>query len=48
MQTESEEHLIRLFQCANLCAIHGRRVTVQPKDYQLTRRISQDLKMLKD
>jgi len=39
MQEASEAYLIGLFEDANLCAIHGKRVTVMPKDIQLARRI---------
>jgi len=35
----SEAYLTRLFEDANLCAIHGRRVTIMPKDMQLALRI---------
>jgi len=39
LQEASEAHLVGLFEDANLCAIHGKRVTVMPKDMQLARRI---------
>lgn len=39
LQEASEAHLIGLFEDCNLCAIHGRRVTIMPKDMQLARRI---------
>ena len=39
MQEAAEAHLVGLFQDANLGAIHGKRVTVMPKDMQLARRI---------
>ena len=32
-------YLVHVFEDANLCAIHGKRVTVMPKDIQLARRI---------
>jgi histone H3/H4 len=32
-------YIVRLFSDANLCAIHAKRVTIQPKDIQLARRI---------
>ena len=35
----SEHYLIGLFEDANLCAIHAKRVTVMPKDVQLARKI---------
>ena len=39
LQEASEAHLVSLFEDANLCAIHGKRVTIMPKDLQLARRI---------
>lgn len=39
LQTAAEAHLVSLFNDANLCAIHGKRVTIMPKDMQLARRI---------
>ena len=38
----SEDYLITLLEDANLLAIHTRRVTVQPRDIQLARRIRGD------
>eukprot|EP00986_Skeletonema_menzelii_P010805 scaffold5399_cov147-Skeletonema_menzelii.AAC.11 len=35
----AEAHLVGLFEDSNLCAIHGKRVTIMPKDMQLARRI---------
>ena len=35
----AETYLVDLMDTANLCALHARRVTVQPKDIQLVRRI---------
>jgi len=35
----SEAYLVRLFEDANICAIHAKRVTIMPKDMWLTRRI---------
>ena len=34
-----EAYLVGLFEDANLCAIHAKRVTIMPKDIQLSRRI---------
>ena len=34
-----EAYLVQLMEDANLCAIHAKRVTVQPKDLALARRI---------
>ena len=39
MQEAAEAYLIQLFQEANFCALHARRVTILPKDLQLARRI---------
>jgi histone H3 len=39
LQEASEDYLVKLFEDTNLCAIHGRRVTIMPKDMQLARRI---------
>ena len=39
LQEASEAYLVGLFEDSNLCAIHGRRVTIMPKDIQLSRRI---------
>ena len=39
MQEAAEAHLVGLFEDANLCAIHAKRVTIMVKDMQLARRI---------
>ena len=39
LQEAAEAHLVKLFEDANLCAIHAKRVTIMPKDVQLARRI---------
>lgn len=39
LQEAAESHLVGLFEDANLCTIHAKRVTVMPKDMQLARRI---------
>ena len=39
LQEAAEAHLVGLFEDANLCAIHAKRVTLMPKDIQLARRI---------
>ena len=39
LQEAAEAYLVRLFDDANLCAIHARRVTIMQKDIQLARRI---------
>ena len=39
LQEAAEAYLVKLFDDANLCAIHARRVTIMPKDILLARRI---------
>ena len=39
IQDAAEAYLTGLFQDTNLCAIHARRVTIQPRDMQLARRL---------
>ncbi|RLN74270.1 hypothetical protein BBJ28_00006226 [Nothophytophthora sp. Chile5] len=39
LQEATETYLVRTFEDANLCAIHGKRVTLQVKDIQLSLRI---------
>ena len=39
LQEAAESYLTGLFEDANLCAIHAKRVTIMPKDMQLARRI---------
>ena len=39
LQEASEVYLVYLFEDTNLCAIHTKRVTIMPKDIQLTRHI---------
>ena len=39
LQEAAEAHLVGLFEDCNYCAIHAKRVTIQPKDMQLARRI---------
>lgn len=39
LQEAAEAHLVGLFEDANLCVIHAKRVTLMPKDMQLARRI---------
>ncbi len=36
-QEASEAYLVGIFEDTNLCAIHAKRVTIMPKDIQLTR-----------
>lgn len=39
LQEASETYLVGLFEDANLCSIHAKRITVMGKDLQLARRI---------
>jgi histone H3 len=39
LQEALEAYLVRLFEDTNECALHGKRVTIMPKDMQLARRI---------
>jgi len=39
LQEASEYYLVGLFEDTNLAAIHAKRVTIQPKDIQLARRL---------
>ncbi len=42
LQGASENHLVGVFEDANLVAIHSKRVTIMPKDIQLARKIRGD------
>ena len=39
LQESNEAYMVELMEDTNLCAIHGKRVTIMPKDIQLARRI---------
>jgi len=39
LQEATENYLVKLFEDTNLCAIHAKRVTINPKDMQLAQRI---------
>jgi histone H3 len=39
LQHAGEGYLVGLFEDTNLCAIHAKRITIMPKDIQLSRRI---------
>ncbi|XP_006830886.1 PREDICTED: histone H3.1-like [Chrysochloris asiatica] len=39
LQEACEAYLVGLFEDTNLCVIHAKRVTIMPKDIQLSRRI---------
>lgn len=42
LQEAGEALLVHIFEDANICAIHAKRVTIMPKDIQLARRIRGD------
>ncbi|GAA5907158.1 histone H3 family protein [Sporobolomyces salmoneus] len=42
LQEAAEQYLVDLFADTNLCAIHAKRVTIQPKDMTLARRLRGD------
>jgi len=42
LQEASEAYLVSLFDDTNLCAIHAKRITIQPKDMLLARRLRGD------
>jgi histone H3 len=42
LQYASEAYLTGLFEDTNLCCIHAKRVTIDPRDVQLARRIRGD------
>eukprot|EP00804_Cyclotella_cryptica_P012130 CCRYP_009830-RA/>CCRYP_009830-RA protein AED:0.36 eAED:0.36 QI:0/-1/0/1/-1/0/1/0/57 len=46
-QEASEAYLIGLLEDTNLCAIHARRVTIMPKDMQLSQRIRREYERFK-
>eukprot|EP00804_Cyclotella_cryptica_P016033 CCRYP_004177-RA/>CCRYP_004177-RA protein AED:0.36 eAED:0.36 QI:0/-1/0/1/-1/0/1/0/57 len=46
-QEASEAYLIGLMEDTNLCAIHARRVTIMPKDMQLSQRIQREYERFK-
>jgi histone H3/H4 len=39
LQHAAEDCLVHLFEDTNLCAIHAKRITIMPKDMQLSRRL---------
>ena len=39
LQEASKYYLVGLFEDTNMCTLHGKRVTITPKDMQLARRI---------
>jgi histone H3 len=42
LQEASEAYLVTLFEDANLCAIHAKRITIMPKDIRLACRIRRE------
>ena len=44
LQEAAEAYHVGLFEDTNLCALHGKRVTVMPKDIQLAQRIRGETK----
>jgi histone H3 len=44
LQEAAESYLVGLFEDTNLCALHGKRVTIMQKDMQLARRIRGETK----
>ena len=42
LHTAAEAYLVEVFEDANLCAIHGKRVTLLPRDIVLARRLRGD------
>eukprot|EP00804_Cyclotella_cryptica_P016293 CCRYP_005758-RB/>CCRYP_005758-RB protein AED:0.35 eAED:0.30 QI:0/-1/0/1/-1/0/1/0/64 len=46
-QEASEAYLIGLLEYTHLCAIHARRVTIMPKDMQLSWRIRREYERFK-
>eukprot|EP00804_Cyclotella_cryptica_P017302 CCRYP_019573-RA/>CCRYP_019573-RA protein AED:0.44 eAED:0.44 QI:0/-1/0/1/-1/0/1/0/82 len=44
---EAEAYLIGLLEDTNLCAIHARRVTIMPKDMQLSQQIRRETRELR-
>ncbi|KAL6046370.1 histone H3.3-like [Balamuthia mandrillaris] len=43
IQQATEAYLVGLFADANLCALHGKRTSVMPKDVMLARRLRKEL-----
>ena len=39
LQEAAEAYLVQLLEVSNLCAIHAKHITIQPKDMQLARQI---------
>ena len=39
LQEETESFIIKLFEDSNICAIHGKRIAIYPKDIQIAKRL---------
>ncbi len=39
LQEAVEAYMVTVFEDANLCAVHAKRVTIMPKDIRLARRL---------
>jgi histone H3 len=39
IQEATESYLVGMFEDTNLCAVHAKRVTIMPRDMDLTRRL---------
>jgi histone H3/H4 len=37
LQNAAEDYLVKLFEDANLCCLHAKRVTIMPRDIQVRR-----------
>ena len=42
LQEAAEAYLVQLLEDSNLCTIHAKRITIQPKDIQLARKIHRE------
>jgi histone H3 len=45
LQEACEAYLVGLFEDTNICALHAKRVTIMPKDMQLSKKIRNDFKL---
>ena len=43
LQEAAEAYLVGLFEDTNFCTMHAKRVTIDPRDIMLARRIREDL-----
>eukprot|EP00978_Attheya_sp_CCMP212_P025076 scaffold79989_cov55-Attheya_sp.AAC.2 len=42
LQDAAEMFVVHMFEYSNLCAIHGKRITLETKDIQLVKNIRED------